>query len=217
MADETARNNPTRSPVRAVRLSETVDRVSWGAIWAGAIIALGMEILLTLFGLFIGFGMYNWQAANPWSGISAWTTFWYLVTAGWSMFFGAWCAARLSGNPVREAGILHGFATWGLATIATIAIVLTGSGAILREGINVLAAATLTVAQTTPGAVVPAPVPHAGQMAQATANIISGLALRTFGGVLLGFITALFGGWMGRAHTVVVTAEETPVAPRLAA
>jgi hypothetical protein len=51
-------------------------------------VALGMEVLFTLFGFFIGFGMYKWQAANPWAGISAWTTVWYPVTAGWSMFFG---------------------------------------------------------------------------------------------------------------------------------
>ncbi len=134
MADDVPRDVPVRYPVQpGIRLSEVIKRVSWGAIWAGVMIALGMEVLFTLFGFFIGFGMYNWQAANPWSGISAWTTVWYLVTAGWSMFFGAWCAARLSGNPVREAGILHGITTWGLAAIATILITGVGTWAVLRE------------------------------------------------------------------------------------
>ncbi len=41
----------------AVRLSEIINRVCGGAIWAGVMIALGMEVLFALLGLFIGFGM----------------------------------------------------------------------------------------------------------------------------------------------------------------
>src|SRR5689334_11281057 len=100
MADEVIRNDLAGYPPRA-GLFGVFRRISWGAVWAGVMIALGMETLFALFGLFIGFHMYDWQAPNPWSGIPAWSTIWYLVTAGWSMFFGAWCAARLSGNPVR--------------------------------------------------------------------------------------------------------------------
>jgi len=197
-----------------------VNRVSWGSIWAGVMIALGLEALFTLFGFFIGFGMYNWQAANPWAGVSAWSTIWYLVTAGVSMFFGAWCAARLSGNPVREAGILHGLTTWGMATVATILIAAVGSWAVLREGINVLSTAMITVAQTAPRVVNPGVVPsNAGPVGQATAGIISSISLHIWGGILLGFITALLGGWLGRPHTVVVDTREVvpPAAPRRAA
>ncbi len=60
MADDVTHNAPPRYPVRpGVRVSETVQRVSWSAVWAGVMTALGMEALFTLFGLFIGFGMYN--------------------------------------------------------------------------------------------------------------------------------------------------------------
>lgn len=231
MAEDVNRNEPVVYPVRPrVRLSEIVGRVSWGAVWCGVLIALGMEALFALFGLFIGFGMYNSTAANPWAGISAWTTVWYLVTAGWSIFFGAWCAARLSGNPIREAAILHGVTTWGLATVATMAIVVLASWSVLREGINVLSAAAIAGPQVAPAAASQAAsaAQHAGQaatqiqqsgpMAQATANVISGIALRTWGGVLLGFITALFGGWAGRSHTVIIEEQQTPTGPtRLAA
>jgi len=201
-----------------------VKRISWGAVWAGVMAALGMEVLFTLFGLFIGFGMYKWQAANPWGGISAWTTVWYLVTAGWSMFFGAWCAARLSGNPTTGDGILHGICTWGLVTATTIAIVAVTSWAVLREGIDVLSTAAIAATPAVVTQIPAAPVPqagqaigqvqaNAGQMAQATASIISGLSLRIFGGVLLGFITSLFGGWLGRSRPVVVNTGEAVTVP----
>jgi hypothetical protein len=199
-------------------------------------VALGMEVLFTLFGFFIGFRMYKWQAADPWVGISHWTTIWFLVTAGWSMFFGAWCAAKLSGNPIPGDEILHGISTWGLATVATIAIVALGSWAVLRDGIDLLGTAALAAGQVAPAAINHIPPgqvaqgtaqagqalaqiqANAGPMAQATANIISGFSLRICGGVLLGFITAIFGGLLGRSRSVVLAAPEiVPVPTRRAA
>ncbi len=206
---------PARSDLR---LSGVFDRVSWSAVWAGVMCALGMEMLFALFGFFIGFGMFNARAANPWSGISAWTTVWYLVTAGWSMFFGAWCAARLSGIPIRESGILQGITTWGLATVATVAIVGVVAWSALGQGINVLRTMTLASAQAAPAATNQAvgqaaqaanqAAANSGTIAQYTANILSGLSLRIWGGILLGFLTALFGGWLGRPHDIIVESRD---------
>jgi hypothetical protein len=209
------------------RFGEIFSRVSWGAIWAGVMIALGLELLFTLFGFFIGFGMYNYQAPNPWGGIHAWTLVWYLVTAAISMFFGAWSAARLSGNPVREAGVLHGLATWGLATIATVLIVSFGTWTVMREGINMLSAAAITTQATagTPNAPPPAVTnaerqanraasaleANPGPAAQEAASNISSVSLLLWGGVLLGFITAILGGIAGRAPGVFVQGQ--PVIP----
>jgi hypothetical protein len=237
MADEVNRSDPAHVPVRTgVWWSELIGRISWGAVWSGVIVALGMEALFTLFGLFIGFSMYNWQSPNPWSGISAWITIWYLVTAGWSMFFGAWCAARLSGSPERGAGVLHGMTTWGLASIATLAVVLVMSWSVLSEGINVLRTVALTGAQVAPVAVNQTPPPqisqtagqasrivnqlqqNAGPVAQATADIISGMSLRVWGGLMLGFITAVIGGLAGPSRRVAVETGQAPAAPsRIAA
>jgi len=234
MAEEVVRD-VTRYPVRPIAaFSEVVHRLSWSAVWAGVMIALGMEILLTFFGLSIGFGMYHWQAANPWSGVSVWTTIWYFVTMGWSMFFGAWCASRLSGNPTREALMLHGITVWGVASMVGIAVVALGAWSVMREGIDVLSTAALASAQMAPevNRMAPDALPqatqqvgqafsqlqaNAGPMAQATAHTISRLALGIWIGVLIGLITALFGGSAGRLPGVVVEAEQTPGPTRLAA
>jgi hypothetical protein len=202
MADDVIRNDyfdsvPTGSGLGIFK------RISWGAIWAGVMAALGMEILLTLFGLFVGFGRYDAHLANPWSGVVSWTTVWYLVTVGWSMFFGAWCASRLSGNPVPGDGMLHGITTWGLASTAAIAVLFVASWAVLREGIDVLSTVAIAAGQVGPVVV----ETNRGSMAQATANIISGLSLRIFLGLVVGLITAILGGWLGRSRTVVVTPE----------
>lgn len=219
MADEVIRDIP-RYPVRPVTgFSEILNRLSWSAVWAGVMIALGMEVLLTFFGLSIGFRMFHWDAANPWSGISAWSTIWYFVTMAWSMFFGAWCAARLSGNQLRESGMLHGMTVWGLASVATILITALGAWSVLREGIDTLGTAALTTGQ------VPAVgsqalnqmQANAGPTVQATANAISRFALGTWIGMLIGFIAALLGGLAGRLRGVAFPAQETPGSTRLAA
>jgi hypothetical protein len=225
MADDVIRNVPARYPARyGVHLSDVINRVSWGAVWAGALIALGMEALLLSFGMFIGFGMYNWRAANPSAGVSGWTIIWYLVTAGWSMFFGAWCAARLSGNPVREAGILHGITTWALAATLTVLMMAVGVWSMLKVGMNLLNTAAIAGAEVAPGAIAPQAGQamnqlqmNAGPVAQNTANVISGVSLLMCGGMLVGFITAIIGGSLGRPRSVVIEERTVPGPTSLAA
>ena len=231
MADNVNRVGLARYPARyGVHLSNVIGRISWGAVWAGLMIALGMEALLTFLGLFIGFGRYNWTAANPWAGFSAWNAVWFLVTMAWSMFFGSWCAARLSGNPVREAGVLHGLTTWGFASIVTIAVIVLGSWSVLREGVDIVSTAAIAGAEAAPAAVnqaAPSDLSratqngaqalnqlqqNAGPMKQATANTVSRLSILMCGGLLIGMITAIFGGWMGRPRSVVIE-ELAPTAP----
>jgi hypothetical protein len=224
MPDDVMFNDSGRFPAGAA-ITGPLSRISWGAVWAGVMAALGMEILLTLFGFFVGFRMYNWRAPNPWSGIPAWSALWFLVTVGWSMFFGSWCAARLSGSPLPGDGIMHGIATWGLATTATIAIATVVSWAVLRESINVLSTAAVAAAQVAPPVVMhvpPGQIPPAlvntGPTAQATARLISSISLRIWLGALVAFVTAILGGLLGRSRTVVVAPPEAvPVQPRRAA
>jgi hypothetical protein len=128
MAEDVVRDVPVRYPAgTAVRFGEIVNQVSWGAIWAGVMVTLGMEALFLSFGVFIG-SMFTG------SGIFPWTTAWYLVTMGFSFFVGAWTAARMSNVTITEHGILHGLSAWGLATLATVVIVGIVLGAVLREG-----------------------------------------------------------------------------------
>jgi len=214
-----------------VHLSNVISRVSWGAVWAGFMIALGMEALLSLFGLFVGFGIFNWRAANPGTGIAAWSTIWYFVTIGWSMFFGAWCAARLSGNPVREAGILHGITTWGLVTVVSMAVLALGAWSALRTSVDVLSTAALATAQVAPSAINQTPPSqlsqterqagqtlqqlqqNAGPATEATAKTISKVALGGWIGLLIGLITAILGGLAGLPRSVVIEEERVPVGP----
>lgn len=204
MAEEVIRDVPARYPVRPARFGEVFNRVSWGAIWAGALIALGMEALFTVFGIFIGFDMWNGAAANPWAGIRGWSIAWYLVTAGWSMFIGAWCASRFAASPLRGLGILHGMTTWGVATFATLLLVGVVAWGILREGIILLVT----------GAAAPA---AGGANPAATAGAIRSVSDIIWIGLIVGLGTAILGGWLGRPRMAVIEGQEVPGPSRLAA
>jgi hypothetical protein len=231
MADYVTRGGLARYPARyGVHLNNIIGRISWGGVWAGLMITLGMETLLTFIGLFVGFRRYDWTAAHPWAGFSGWTSIWFLITLAWSMYFGAWCAARLSGNPVREAGVLHGITVWAFACIVTMGVAVLGSWSVLREGVNIVSTAAIAGAEVAPAAVnraTPSEASraaqqgeeavnqlqqNAGPMKQATADTLSRLSLFTGAGLLLGLIAAIIGGLVGRPRSVVIE-ELAPTAP----
>lgn len=113
MADDVIRDVPPRYPESfGMGVSDRFNlrKVSWGAIWAGAMVTIGMEALFLTFGIFIGAMM---------GGSTVWTMAWYLVTMAVSFFAGAVSAARLSDTDVRGVCALHGVTVWGVATLAT--------------------------------------------------------------------------------------------------
>jgi hypothetical protein len=112
MADDVIiRDVPSRSA--GLRDRFNLEKVSWGAIWAGTMVTLGMEALFLSFGIFINALI---------GGSNGWAAIWYLVTAAVSFYCGSWCAARLSDMSDRGISILHGLTTWGLATMSTLVI-----------------------------------------------------------------------------------------------
>jgi hypothetical protein len=104
MADHVMRDFP------AAPRQFDLKKVSWGAIWGGVMVTIGMEALFLSFGIFI---------AAIFGGSTAWSMAWYLVTMAVSFYVGALSAARLSDVADREISVLHGLSTWGLATLAT--------------------------------------------------------------------------------------------------
>jgi len=208
MADDIFRDNSTQIPVQSgLRMNEVLVplRTSWGAIWAGTMVALGMVTMFTLFGFFVGADIYSPGTAQPFGGITIWSMAWYLVTIGFSMFAGAWATAALSGNPDRRRAVLHGIATWGLAVVATLLVTAIGVWGAAREGIALLVNGSAAVS-------------NVGLTAQGTADSLVQFTGTVWGGVFLGLITAYFGALAGRTRTVAVEAQTvTAERPRRAA
>jgi hypothetical protein len=182
MADDDVRQMPVRNPsVTGTRLGDRFNfsKVSWGAIWAGVMVTLGMEALFIAFGLFID-GLVG--GSNPWSIV------WYLVTMCISFYVGGRSAAQLSDIADRDICILHGLATWGLATVATLLI----------EGVVWFAALLKT------------PLPVAATIGWGLTALYGGTI---WGGALLGLCASYFGG-VGGIPRLAVQGSPSAEAPQ---
>lgn len=93
-------------------------RVSWGAILAGAVVALVVQLALGTLGLAVLFGAINPATeAQPFEGMGIGTGIWLALTALLGLFFGGWTAGRLAGQPRRFDGAMHGIVAWGIVTL----------------------------------------------------------------------------------------------------
>lgn len=124
--------DPTRSQnVDPADYVSAVKRTSWGAVFAGVVTAIGVQLLLSLLGAAIGFTtLYAATDDGDVSGrgMAIGAGIWWLLTSIISLFIGGWVAGRLSGvlRP-RDAG-LHGVVVWGLTALFAFYVTSTAMG-----------------------------------------------------------------------------------------
>jgi hypothetical protein len=92
-------------------------KLSWGAIFGGAVAAFGLWLLLYVFGLAVGLSTINPNDANSLRGSGLFTGIWALVAPLVALFVGGWVAGRGAGLVDRSGGAIHGLVVWGLAEI----------------------------------------------------------------------------------------------------
>ncbi|MDM0010571.1 hypothetical protein QTI51_37915 [Variovorax sp. J22G73] len=118
-------------------------RVSWGAVVAGVIVAMAIQLVLSLLGAGLGLSTvdplrYSSPDASTF-GIAA--GLWWVVSNALSLFAGGWVAAHLAGAPDKTDASLHGLLTWGLATVVTAYLVTSLIGSVMSGGSKVLGTA----------------------------------------------------------------------------
>jgi len=100
-------------------------RLSWGAVFAGLVVAIALQLTLTLLGAAIGFSA--WQPGESTGALGVGAAIWAIVSVLLSLFIGGRTTGRLAGILTRTDGILHGILLWALSTI--VAVWLLASGA----------------------------------------------------------------------------------------
>jgi hypothetical protein len=127
-----------------------INRVSWGAVLAGVVIALVTQLILNLIGIGIGAATFDpASSANP----SA-TTFsvgagiWWTISGILAALTGGYAAGRLAGQPKRTSGGWHGLTTWALATLVIFALLTTTAGAIAGGALRFLGGVAGGAAET---------------------------------------------------------------------
>ena len=120
-------------------------RVSWGAIFGGAFVALAVYLLLTIF--FAGVGLSLTEL-----GVRGGTAATIAIIAGvlsviLAMFCGGCVTSVLTAGETRREAMLHGVLTWAVVTAIAIGMVMMG----LRGGYNALLGAALVAQNTETG------------------------------------------------------------------
>jgi ElaB/YqjD/DUF883 family membrane-anchored ribosome-binding protein len=107
-------------------------RISWSAVFAGVLVAIVSQLLLTLLGVGIGLSTIDpVTEQNPAAGLGTGSAIWYIISSLLSLFMGGWIAGRLASAPRLFDGIIHGVLTWCLATLLTIYFLTTTIGSII--------------------------------------------------------------------------------------
>ena len=129
--------------------------MSWGAIIAGALVALMTTLLLTL--LFAGIGLSSLNPASdqtPLQGLETGGVVAIVVTNLLSLFLGGWVTGRLARLPRRGDSFLHGILTWTVLTLLTIFLVSSAVGRLVGGATSLLGN---TLSTATQGAAAAAP------------------------------------------------------------
>ncbi len=161
--------------VVATSESRVQRRISWGAILAGVVIALVVQLVLGILGIGIGASTINpLNEANPASGIGIGAGIWFAVSLLLALFAGGYVAGRLAGVPRRQDGLLHGLLTWGLTTLLTFYLLTTTVGGLIGGTARVLGNG-LSAASSGIAAVAPGIADAAGNAADAVSDQVQGI------------------------------------------
>lgn len=232
MADEhkpdTLRNRgdtdaPHMSPVLPSEDLRTVmiNQISWGAVFAGAVLALITQLLLNLLGLGFGFSAVDPGQGGATAGeLGIGAGIWFVLSGIIASFVGGIAAGRLSGKPRESTGGWHGLIAWAVATLGIAYLLTSAIGGVLGGALNTVGSVAQTAAQTAAQTGV---AQDAINSAPAIANQITGsidpnAAVQTANnaadaaslgsilaalGLLLGAVAAWFGGRKGAVDPTV--------------
>ena len=115
-------------------------RISWSAIFGGVILAIAVQLLLTLLGAGIGLGTVDTHAGTTpnASSLGIGAGIWWVISSCIALGVGGFVAAWLAGIELRFDGVLHGLITWGIATLVTVYLLSSALGSIVGGGFSAL-------------------------------------------------------------------------------
>lgn len=119
------------SAIRAEDVMPVRSRISWGAILAGAALALAMYSLLTLLG-----GAIGWSVSGDIRSENLMTAaaIWAILTTVVSLFVGGYVASQLTVGENKIEAVMYGIITW--AVVFALLLWLMASG--VRAGFNAM-------------------------------------------------------------------------------
>lgn len=128
-------------------------KLSWGAIFGGTFVALGIWVLLYALGLALGLSSVD--PSDPASAKSAGigTGIWSLIAPLIALFLGGLVAARTAGVMDKLGGAIHGAVLWSFTTLAGVVLMGFALSSLLGAVFSVGKAAVSASGQAVSGAI----------------------------------------------------------------
>jgi hypothetical protein len=126
-ADRVERYN---EPANVVAVGDYHDRVRWGPILAGLVVAISTQLVLSALGAAIGLSNLSGSGAprSDAGGVGSAIGIWSIISLFIALFVGGWVAARACGPTNRNTALLNGAILW--------ATTLAFSGWLLASGVS---------------------------------------------------------------------------------
>ena len=120
-------------PVDDARYGKGVTRLSWGAIFAGVVLAVAVQLVLGILGTGIGLTMVDpVEGTTPGAaGFGIGAGIYWLITTVIALGAGGYAAARVAGVHDRFDGLVHGLVVWGVTLILTMYLLTSAVGGII--------------------------------------------------------------------------------------
>lgn len=151
------------APIGETHVGKTATRLSWGAVFAGVVIAVAVQLVLGILGAGIGLTMVDpVEGTTPGAaGFSIGAGIYWLVTTVIALGAGGYAAARVAGVQERFDGLVHGLVVWGVTLILTLYLLTSAVGGIIGGAFRTVGAVVGTAGATV-GAAAPAAASVAG-------------------------------------------------------
>ncbi|MBL1173618.1 hypothetical protein [Pantanalinema sp. GBBB05] len=187
------------------------DRVRWGPIIAGLVVAISSQLVLSGIGAAIGLtsiagsGAPRSDADNVGSAVGIWSIISLLI----SLFLGGWVTARACGPMKRSTALLNGAILW--ATTLAVSAWLLSSGVAGAFGVVASNAGDI-INQAQQSGITPNDAQNQNITAQQTRDLAGNAAKVGWSfalGSLLGLLASLLGAYVGARNVRTVDVART--------
>jgi hypothetical protein len=136
---------PERTPPQVTGISASDDvrtimlnEISWGAVIAGAIIGLVVQLILNMVGIGIGLSTVDVVAGDTpsASSISIGAGLWWVISGIVAAGIGGYLAGRLSGKPSHSTTAYHGLISWAVSMLVVIYLVSSATSGLIAGAFN---------------------------------------------------------------------------------
>ena len=167
-------------------------RVSWGGIFGGVMVAVGLLLLLAALGVAVGITAVDPQSAQL-GKLGATAAIWTGVSLLLALFLGGLVASRLGATYDRTTSFFEGFLVWIVSLLLVAYLAASGMAWMAGDTFSMMGAAP-DISMSAPPDVVEQIKPQAAKTAWIT-----------FGSLLLSLGAALVGAMAGRRRQPIST------------